>query len=170
MDSIYFKLRLQMENIILVGMPGSGKTTVGMQLAKKLGKTFVDTDAAIIDFAGMSIPEIFSISGEEGFRQLETSILSQLGKKSGLIIATGGGCITKEENYRHLHQNGRIIWLQRDIELLPTSGRPLSQAGSLSDMFRIRKPMYERFSDLIVCNDSTPEQTVCQILKLEESV
>ncbi len=168
--SIYRKLQRQMENIILIGMPGSGKSTIGKRIAEKLGRTFVDSDAEIVNQSGMSIPEIFTKSGEAGFRKLETSVLHQLGKQSSLIIATGGGCVTQEDNYRLLHQNGRIFWLQRDINLLPTSGRPLSQSGSLSDMYHNRKPMYACFSDVIVRNDSTPEQAVSQIINWEECV
>ena len=168
-ETIYKKLRKQMENIVLIGMPGSGKSTVGKLLAERTGKTFVDADAAIIEKAGISIPEIFATSGEEGFRQIETSVLSELGKRSGLVIATGGGCVTREENYSLLHQNGRIIWLQRDISLLPKDGRPLSQANDLTDMFNKRQPMYERFADVGVDNNLSPEDTVRRFLEMEES-
>ena len=168
-ETIYKKLRKQMENIILIGMPGSGKSTIGKLLAERTGKTFVDADAAIIEEAGISIPEIFSTSGEEGFRQIETAVLRELGKRSGLVIATGGGCVTREENYPLLHQNGHIIWLQRDISSLPKDGRPLSQANDLTDMFNKRQPMYERFADVGLDNNLSPEDTVRRILEMEES-
>ena len=164
-ESIYRKLRMQMENIVLIGMPGSGKSTIGKQLADTLGKTFVDADAEIIKKAGISIPEIFAKSGEEGFRKLETSVLCELGKKSGLVIATGGGCVTREVNYSLLHQNGHIVWLQRDLANLATAGRPLSLSGDLTNMFKVRKPMYQRFADVAVDNNGTLEQTVLQILE-----
>ena len=157
---IHAILRRQMENIVLVGMPGCGKSTVGKLLAGKCGKIFVDADAAIVEHAGMSIPEIFATSGEAGFRAIETQVLAQLGKKSSLVIATGGGCITRDENYVHLHQNGTIIWLQRDLDLLPTDGRPLSQANKLTDMYALRKPLYEKFADHTVSNDTSPEHAV----------
>lgn len=165
---IYDRLRAQMENIVLIGMPGSGKSTVGSLLAEKLGKAFVDADAVITEQAGRPIPEIFAESDEPGFRAWETKVLSELGKGSGLVIATGGGCVTREENYPLLHQNGRIIWLQRDIQKLPMDGRPLSQAGKLEDMYRIRKPMYERFADCTADNNSQPEETVNFILTTED--
>lgn len=160
-------LRNQMENLILIGMPGCGKSTIGCLLAQKLGRKFVDTDAEIVKQASKSIPEIFCESGEEGFRKWETVILSQLGKESGLVVATGGGCVTCPENYNLLHQNGRIIWIQRDLTILPTDGRPLSQVGKMEEMYRIRKPLYERFADDTVLNDGTPADTVAQILDKE---
>lgn len=164
--AIHRQLKLEMENIILVGMPGCGKSTVGKLLAQKLNKPFVDADSQIEAAAGMTIPEIFAASGETGFRQIETMVLSELGKQSGLIIATGGGCVTKERNYPLLHQNGICIWLTRDLNKLPTDGRPLSQSGKLEQMYQIRKPLYERFSDYIVPNDKTPDDCVFAILEL----
>ena len=158
----------QMENIILIGMPGCGKSTVGRKLASRLGRKFVDADAAIEAHAGMTIPAIFAQQGEEGFRKIETTVLAQLGKESGLVLATGGGCVTRPENYPPLHQNGRIIWIKRDISQLPTKGRPLSQNGKLAAMYQIRKPMYQRFADLTVENSSHPDCTVQKILNLLE--
>ena len=168
MQKIHQNLRSQMENIILIGMPGSGKSTVGKLLAAQLEKEFVDADSAIAETAGMPIPHIFAQQGEAGFRAIETEVLTELGKRSGLVIATGGGCVTREENYPLLHQNGTIFCLNRNLAALPTDGRPLSQAGHLEEMYRIRKPMYIRFADHhIDCNDS-PEAAVAQILQILE--
>lgn len=161
---IHVKLRLQMENLILVGMPGCGKSTVGRILAEKLQKTFVDADAEIVNTAGISIPQIFETAGEAGFRKIEAQVLEQLGKRSGLVIATGGGCVTREENYPHLHRNGTIVWLKRDLDLLPTDGRPLSKAGELDKMFSNRKPLYEKFADFSIENDLDPESTADKII------
>ena len=163
-DTIYHKLRFDMENIVLVGMPGCGKSTVGQLLAQKLGRKFIDADAQIEALASKTIPEIFASGGEFEFRRLETQVLKELGKNSALVIATGGGCVTRQENYPHLHQNGKIIWLQREIEQLPTDGRPLSQKNKLADMYMIRKPMYEAFSDMVVSNNQSPEDTAEIIL------
>lgn len=170
-EMIHEKLRQQMQNIILVGMPGSGKSTVGQLLAEKLEKTFVDADAEIVHASKMSIPEIFKASGEPGFREIEMRVLQELGKRSGLVIATGGGCVTQEENYPSLHRNGTIIWLKRDIGKLPTEGRPLSQISSLEQMYHDRKEKYAGFADLAVDNNGVIEETVNTIihgLKLED--
>ena len=160
-------LRKQMENIVLVGMPGCGKSTVGGMLAALLHKKFVDIDAEIVKQAGMSIPEIFQKSGEDGFREWETQVLTQIGKESGLVIATGGGAVTRSENYPLVHQNGRIVWLKRSIHSLPTDDRPLSQKNRLEEMYAVRKPMYEAFSDCAVVNDGDLNETVKQILEVE---
>ena len=165
-SEIYEILRQQMENIVLIGMPGCGKSTVGKQLAEITGKEFVDADEKISQMAGKSIPEIFAEDGEEVFRSFETKALEELGKRSGLVIATGGGCVTKEHNYPLLHQNGTIIWLKRDLDQLPTDGRPLSQAGDLAKMYAIRRPMYEAFADHVIDNNGTATDTVRAIGEL----
>lgn len=161
---IHKTLQQQMTNIVLIGMPGSGKSTVGKLLANRLHKTFVDADTEIVKKAGITIPEIFANSGEDGFRKIETQVLFELGHSSGLVIATGGGCVTRPENYPLLHCNGTIIQLRRDINLLPTEGRPLSQAGKLEEMYRVRKPLYKSFSDYSVDNNGDISSTVDAIL------
>ena len=170
-ETIHRKLTVQMQNIILIGMPGCGKSTIGKLLAQKCGKTYADADEKIEHLAEKNIPRVFAEDGEEVFRNLETQALSELGKKSGLVIATGGGCVTKSRNHPLLHQNGTIIWLQRDLSKLPTDGRPLSQSNKLSDMYAIRKPLYEAFADFIIDNNLAAEDTVSRILSiLEESI
>jgi len=165
---ILIALEAQMQNIVLIGMPGCGKTTVGKLLAEKTGHRFVDADEEIVRLAEKNIPEIFAEDGEEAFRQWETKALAELGKQSGLIIATGGGCVTKERNYNLLHQNGNIFWIQRNISNLPTQGRPLSQRNKLEEMYRIREPLYRRFHDWIIDNDRLPEDAANQILHIVE--
>ena len=167
-STIYRDLQRRMENIILIGMPGSGKTTVGKRLAQKTGRDFVDADEELIRYAGCSIPEIFARDGEAGFRQLETYILSQIGQKSNLVIATGGGCVTQAQNYPLLHQNGTIFCLNRDISKLPTDGRPLSQQNKADEMYRIRKPLYETFADNMIDNNGDPDEAVRHILLILE--
>ena len=116
--------------------------------------------------AGKPIPEIFAKDGEEVFREWETKALEYLGKQSGLVIATGGGCVTKQRNYPLLHQNGQIFWLQRSLELLPSDGRPLSQTHKMSDMYAVRKGMYAQFADQIIDNNGSISDTLEQIGEL----
>lgn len=166
-SEIHGILQKQMENLVLVGMPGCGKSTIGKLLAQQINRRFVDADEEIAKQAKMTIPEIFRLTGESGFRKLETKVLSELGKDSGLVIATGGGCVTRQENYPILHQNGRIVWIRRDLNKLPIDGRPLSQANKLEEMYRIRAPLYETFSDLMIDNNGSCEETVGKLLKME---
>ena len=166
--AIHAELKRQMENIILIGMPGSGKSTVAAALAEKTGERVLDADAAIVEKAEMSIPDIFARHGEAGFRALETEVLGLLGKQSGCIISTGGGCVTRQENYPLLHQNGTIFCLERDLTKLPTDGRPLSQGGSLMQMYQVRKPLYDQFADYRIDNNGALEETVNKILSALE--
>ena len=166
--NIHRKLRSRMENIVLIGMAGCGKSTIGRLLAKETGKTFRDADAQIEKLAGKTIPEIFARDGEEEFRRLETAVLSELGKQSGLVIATGGGCVTRTENYSLLHQNGRILWIRRDPGKLPTAGRPLSQKTDPAVLYEQRKPLYAAFADAAVENEGTLGEVLTAILNLKE--
>ena len=152
-------LRRDMTNIILIGMPGSGKTTVGRSLSKKTGREAVDIDAEIVKTAGCSIPELFTAVGEEGFRKLETEAVIRAGKETGRIIITGGGVVTREENYAPLHQNGRIYQLIRDLSLLPVEGRPISQKTPLEELYQKRAPLYKSFRDAAVDNNGPLGQT-----------
>lgn len=161
---ILCKLKEQMRNLILIGMPGSGKSSVGKRLAQELDRPFYDADAEIVERVG-SIPAFFAQHGEAEFRRIETEVLASLGKKSGCVIATGGGCVTREENYPLLHQNGILVRLARRLEALPVDGRPISQSTSLQTLFEQRDPLYARFADLTVSNDGSVEQTVKTILE-----
>lgn len=151
-------------NIVLVGMPGSGKSTVGKRLAQALGRPFVDTDTLIVEAAGRSIPDIFAADGEEVFRTYETEAVKQAGMMSGAVIATGGGVVTRQRNYAPLSQNGRIVFIKRDLARLPTRGRPLSQTTPPEAMYAKRLPLYEAFADATVDNNGSVEDTVADIL------
>jgi shikimate dehydrogenase len=158
-------LAREMQNIILIGMPGCGKSTVGRLLAGALGRDFRESDALVEQSASLSIPEIFRREGEEGFRVREERALAELGKLSGAVIATGGGCVTRPENYPLLHQNGTIVLLERSLDRLAKEGRPISLRSDPHELFLRRRPFYERFADLSVSNDGAPEETVRAIME-----
>ena len=141
LDSVYRAIHGQKQNIGLTGMPGSGKSTVGRVLARQLGRELVDTDTEIIRLAKKPIPEIFAQRGERGFRDLESQVIQEVSRRTGLVIATGGGAILREENVRSLRQNGRIYFLDRPAEdILPTDDRPLAR-----DMEAVRQRYAERY-------------------------
>ncbi|MDY4754304.1 MAG: shikimate kinase [Candidatus Faecousia sp.] len=160
---IHACLRRQMENIVLIGMPGCGKSTIGRLLAQHTGKKFVDADEALEARLGRKITDIIPQDGETVFRQMESDTLAELGKQSGLVIATGGGCVTQQRNYPLLHQNGTILWLTRQLHKLPTEGRPLSQPGKLQEMFAQRQSLYRQFADAEISNDGPVEETLTAI-------
>lgn len=163
-EEILCKLQIRMQNIILIGMPGCGKTTVGRLLARHLDRPFFDADAEIVKRLGCEIPAFFARAGEAAFRKVESEVLAELGKRSGCVIATGGGCVTREENYTLLHQNGVIFWRKRALDALPTAGRPISQSTDLSELYEKRRPLYERFADHIVENTPTADDAAQQIM------
>ena len=146
-DEIYETLSRQMKNIVLVGMPGCGKSTVGKALAKRLSRPFFDADEEIVRRAGKPIPEIFQAEGEAGFRKIETEVLFDLCRQSGAVIATGGGAVTVPKNHDILRQNSLVVFINRDIAVLPTAGRPLSEQNDLHEMFRHRLPLYRAVCD-----------------------
>lgn len=165
-DKIVKKLSFELTNIILVGMPGCGKTTVGNLLASHYGRKLVDTDELIVKKAGKSIPEIFAEQGETGFRKIEAEIIKEVGKEKELIIATGGGVIVTPENFDALRQNGTVIFINRNIDVLPTDGRPLSQKNDLNEMFKKRLPLYRKICHFEVDGNGTPSEVVERIEKL----
>ena len=165
-DKIVRTFAAESANIVLIGMPGCGKSTIGESLAALTGKKFVDTDALIVQKAGKSIPEIFADEGEERFRAIEHQVICEVGAAHGQIIATGGGVVTREENLYPLRQNASVVWLTRPLQDLPTNGRPLSQANKLADMYRIREPLYRAFTDVEIPNNGTPEKVAARILEV----
>ena len=164
-EAVLHGLRGQLTSIVLIGMPGCGKTTVGRALAGKLGRTFVDLDEEIVRRAGMSIPEIFAREGEAGFRERESALVREFGERTGLVVSTGGGVVTRRENYIPLKQNGLLLHLRRDPAALPTDGRPLSQATAPEELWRRRAPLYAAFADGEIDNNGTLAGTLEQIEK-----
>lgn len=165
-DRIERVLSHQMQNIVIIGMPGSGKTAVSTMLAERLGRKIFDTDTIVSEKAGMTIPEIFAVQGEAGFRKLETEATAEVGKLSGNIISTGGGVVTVADNYELLHQNGVIVWIERDTNKLARDGRPISLSSDLNELYAARLPLYERFADIKADNNGDINDTVNAIMEM----
>ena len=163
-ERVVREMRAEFGNIVIIGMPGSGKSTVAERLAQKTGRRLIELDDEIIKAAGKSIPEIFSEQGEAAFREFERAETNKAGKLTGVVISTGGGVVKDARNYAPLHQNGRIFWLRRDIKALETEGRPLSKDGdNLKKLEAEREPLYRGFADTEIWNDSTPEEAAQRI-------
>ena len=169
------KERLSGRSIYLIGMMGSGKTSTGRPLAKRLGYGFVDADAVIEQVAGCTIPEIFQRDGEEGFRLIESQVLNAISQRHSLVVATGGGVVTKPENWGQLH-SGIVVWLDVDqaklIERLrnDSTQRPLLQQpdpeAALENLLQQRRPLYGEADLTVVINDETPDDVADGILQL----
>ena len=162
-ERIHRQLRDEALNMILIGMPGCGKSRVGQALAKRMGRTFVDLDGEIVRRAGTSIPEIFARDGEAGFRALEAQVVAEVCREKGQVVATGGGAILRVDNVRAMRQNGRLILLERRLDALSMDGRPLSKsAEALEAMWQARKEKYRAAANAAVDNNGAPEDTVAR--------
>lgn len=164
-EQIEHSLTLQMCNIVLIGMAGCGKSTIGKRLSELLRKDLVDTDEMIVNTENKPIPEIFAEKGEDYFRWCENVAVNIAGREKSQIIATGGGVITRPENYNPLKQNGIIVFINRDADLLPTNGRPLSQLHGVKALYEKRMPLYRQFADIEVDGNGTVEEVANRIVK-----
>ena len=148
-------IRLQTQNIVLIGMPGAGKSSCGRALSRLMGRPFVDIDSAIETAEGRSAAQIILEDGEGAFREIETRVTGAYGSRSGLVIACGGGVVTRAENYDLLHQNGFIVFLDRSIAELSTNGRPISQTRGVEEVAQERMGLYRSWADLkLACTGS----------------
>ena len=176
-DSIIDEIKKEMLkdrcNIVLIGMPSAGKTTIGKMLEEKLGKEFFDLDDMIIAKAGKSIPEIFQESGEAGFRAIETEVAIEASKMNNKIIATGGGTIKHKVNMDFLRLNGITIFIDRDVDKLISSdpNRPLSSSKlALQQMHKERYPLYQKYAAYVAVNNTNIEETVDDIVNAYHSI
>lgn len=166
-EDIYNTLIGSMQNMVFIGMPGSGKSTAGEFLSQFYNKELLDIDDLIVKKANMSIPEIFEKFGEDYFRDLETECVKEAGRLTGKIISCGGGIIKREENLYHLAQNGKICWIKRDLKNLKTEGRPLSSDyEALVRMEQERTPKYQAFADRIIENTQDLDSFYEELKKL----
>ncbi len=164
-DRIYERILRRKENVVLIGMPGSGKSAVGRILSEKTGKPLADTDRLIVEKAGKSIPDIFRENGEPAFRDLESEVVREVSKQGGQVISTGGGAVLRPENVTALRQNGRLFWLDRNPDdLIPTDDRPLADTeAKMKQLYLEREPVYRAAADEVIHVNGTPEDTAGEI-------
>ena len=167
LEKIFKKIRRKKENIVLIGMPSSGKSTVGKILAEKVGEEFIDTDELITEKIKMPIKDFFALYGEEKFREVETEVIREIAGRGGLVIATGGGAVLRKENIFNLRYNGNILFIDRPLNMLiPTDSRPLSSDRmALENLYMTRYPIYSEACDSRIEALGTPLEVADNILE-----
>jgi shikimate kinase len=159
-----------MKNLVLIGMPGSGKSFIGKKLADKLGMAFIDTDEMVAAAEGKSISEIFAQRGEEYFRSCESRAAENAAEGENTVIATGGGLVLREENVKALKKSGIFIYIDRPVELIlrgtDMSGRPLlaNDRQRIYSLYEKRAKLYEKYADIRVQNSGSAERTVLMVV------
>ena len=164
-ERIFREVRAEKENLVLIGMPGCGKTTVGAAAARILGRPFLDLDRRIGETVGMPVPDYIRTKGEDAFRQVEADTVREVSRETGLVIATGGGTVLRPDSVNRLRRNGCLFWLDRSVEAIrPTEDRPLSDsAEKLAALYRERLPVYRAAADRRIPGDGTPEETAARV-------
>lgn len=163
--SILDEIHASTGNIVLIGMPGSGKSSCGRQLGKICNREHIDLDDAFTERFGESPADVIRKSGEDEFREMETEVLSTYARRSGLVLSTGGGVVTRPENYRLMHQNGTIVMLDRPLNELSSKGRPISQASGVEELARKRMPLYRAWADLAVSCTGSARGDALEIIR-----
>ena len=164
-DKIYTEVLCEKQNIVLIGMPKSGKSTVGRLLAKKLDLNFVDTDKLIVEKEGREITEIFANEGEAYFRKVEAEVIANVSERNGHVIATGGGAVLNAENIKNLKRNGKVFFLNRPVDALtPSDDRPLaSNIESILKLYKERFNLYKTRCDVQIINNVSAENAAAKI-------
>lgn len=168
-DKIYRDLKLEFSNIVLIGMPSCGKTTIAELVAQRTNKKFVDIDKLFFTYFRTTPANEIIFNGEDSFRKKETIVVKRL-NTGGNVIATGGGVVLKKENIDCLKQNGMLVYIDRDINKLSLSDRPLSQQNGVRELYRVRKPLYEKYSDFVVINDNLDDAVKEVITNYEKNI
>lgn len=166
-DKILGKIQRDRANVVLIGMPSSGKSTIAKALAKELKRELVDTDKLIEQRSDLTIPEIFENKGEAEFRRIESEIIKEVSQRNGLVISTGGGSILSKENRDNLKSNGRIYYIDRAVEKLSSFGRPLSQTVGVKEIYNQRKDIYNCFADFKIDNNGDVKNAIKECIKYE---
>jgi len=167
-EAVLDDIAKETRSLVLVGMPGSGKSSLARAWAEKLGRQGFDTDREIVARAGKSIPRIFAEDGEKAFRAWEKEVVRDFGKQSGIVLATGGGAVMDPENRKNLRQNALVVRVTRPLEALPRDGRPLSKdLDALAALEKAREPFYRAVADATVANDGTFDEALAKLTELQ---